>query len=159
MIFGYSPTLFWHGLYSLLYATTNTYYRIFDPDKASNMSQRNKHRGGPIPSLETKTIYRDTPQRSLIKALTYRITATSVMFIVFVIILRTSTQRDIYESMSTAGLISVVDFVLKLAIYYFHERIWSGIIWGKYWRRHYWVRRAWRKAYRNAHKKKPDIRS
>ena len=119
----------------------------------------NKHRLKPNPNLETKTIYRDTPQRSLIKALTYRITATGVMFIVFVILLRTSTQRDIYESMSTAGLISVIDFVLKLAIYYFHERIWSGIVWGKYWKRHYWVRRAWRKAYRNAHKEKPELKS
>lgn len=116
------------------------------------MTTGKKHRQNPNPNLETQTIYRDTPQRSLIKALTYRITATGATFIVFVILLRTSTQRDIYESMNDAGLISLIDFVLKLAIYYFHERIWSGIVWGKYWRRHYWVRRAWRRAYRNAHK-------
>ncbi len=116
------------------------------------MNPEKKHRRKPNPNLETQTIYRDTPQRSLIKALTYRVTATGATFIVFVILLRTSTQRDIYESMTDAGLISLIDFVLKLAIYYFHERIWSGIVWGKYWRRHYWVRRAWRKAYRNAHK-------
>lgn len=116
------------------------------------MIQGEKHRMKPNSNLETKTIYRDTPQRSLIKALTYRVAATGIMFIVFVILLRTSTKRNIYESISDAGIISVIDFVLKLAIYYFHERIWSGITWGKYWRRHYWVRRAWRKAYRNAHK-------
>lgn len=121
------------------------------------MSQSNKERGNPNSKIETRTLYRDTPQRSLIKALTYRITATGVMFIVFVIILHTSTKRDMYESISDAGIISVIDFVIKLAIYYFHERIWSGIIWGKYWRRHYWVRRAWRKAYRNAHKKKQGL--
>jgi uncharacterized membrane protein len=116
------------------------------------MSQISKKLKNTNPGLETKTIYRDTPQRSLIKALTYRIAATGVMFIVFFVILRTSTKRDSFESLSDAGIISVIDFVLKLAIYYFHERIWSGIYWGKYWKRHYWVRRAWRKAYRNAHK-------
>ena len=102
--------------------------------------------------IVTEKRFRDSPQRSLIKALTYRIAATGITFIVFVILLRTSTQRNLYESMSDAGIISVIDFVLKLAIYYFHERIWSGIFWGKYWRRHYWVRRAWRKAYRKAHR-------
>ena len=78
------------------------------------MIQGEKHRNKPNSNLETKTIYRDTPQRSLIKALTYRVAATGVMFIVFVILLRTSTKRNIYESISDAGIISVIDFVLKL---------------------------------------------
>lgn len=97
-------------------------------------------------------IYRDSPQRSLIKALTYRIAASSVMFIVFFIIFRSTTQRNMYESLSDASIISVIDFTVKLAIYYFHERIWSGIKWGKYWKRNYWTRRAWKRAYRKAHK-------
>jgi uncharacterized membrane protein len=98
-------------------------------------------------------IYRDSPQRSFIKALTYRVMASGVMFIVFLIIFRSTTTRTLYESIGDATIISVVDFTVKLAIYYFHERIWSGIKWGKYWRRNYWGRRAWKRAYRKAHKK------
>lgn len=99
-----------------------------------------------------ETTYRDSPQRSLIKALTYRVLASGVMFIVFFIIFRSTTQRTLNESLGDATLISIIDFTVKLAIYYFHERIWSGINWGKYWEKKYWARRAWKRAYRNAHK-------
>ncbi|GAB1403280.1 MAG: DUF2061 domain-containing protein [Lentimicrobiaceae bacterium] len=96
--------------------------------------------------------FRDSPQRSFIKALTYRIAASSVMFIVFFVIFHSTTKRNMYESLSDASIISVIDFTVKLAIYYFHERIWSGITWGKYWKRNYWARRAWKRAYRRAHR-------
>ncbi len=103
-------------------------------------------------SPESESIYRDSPQRSFIKALTYRLLASGVMFIVFFIIFRSATQRTLQQSLGDASLISVIDFILKLTIYYFHERLWSGINWGKYWKRNYWNRRAWRRAYRKAHK-------
>lgn len=99
-----------------------------------------------------ESFYRDSPQRSLIKALTYRVLASGVMFIVFFIIFRSTTKRTLNESLGDATLISIIDFTVKLAIYYFHERIWSGINWGKYWRKKFWARRAWKRAYRKAHK-------
>ena len=111
-----------------------------------------KSRMKQIREEETEKVFRDSPQRSLMKALTYRIAASGVMFFVFFIILRSTTPRDSFQSLSDAGIISVIDFVLKLVIYYFHERIWSGIKWGKYWKRHYWARKAWKRAYRDAHK-------
>jgi len=101
---------------------------------------------------QTQPIFRDSPQRSLIKALTYRVMASGVMFVVFFIIFRSTTKRTLNESLGDATLISIIDFTVKLAIYYFHERIWSGIIWGRYWKKNYWVRRAWKRAYRKAHK-------
>ena len=103
-------------------------------------------------NIDAETIFRDSPQRSFIKALTYRLLASGVMFVVFFIIFRSTTQRTLNESLGDASLISIIDFTVKLAIYYFHERIWSGINWGKYWRRNYWARRAWKRAYRKAHK-------
>ncbi len=101
---------------------------------------------------ENQPIFRDSPQRSFIKAITYRVLASGVMFIVFFIIFRSTTKRTLNESLGDATLISIIDFVIKLAIYYFHERIWSGIKWGKYWKKNYWARRAWKRAYRKAHK-------
>jgi uncharacterized membrane protein len=38
--------------------------------------------------------------------------------------------------------------VAKLILYYLHERLWTNIQWGKSWRR-----RAWRRKYRQMHKK------
>ncbi len=100
---------------------------------------------------EKEVIFRDSPQRSFIKAITYRVLASGVMFIVFFIIFRSTTKRTLNESLGDATLISAIDFFVKLAIYYFHERFWSGIKWGKYWKKNYWARRAWKQAYRKAH--------
>jgi uncharacterized membrane protein len=100
-------------------------------------------------TLETA---KDSPGRSLMKALTYRILASGVMFVIFFILLRSYTQRTFQESLGDASIISVIDFVAKLAIYYAHERIWTNIRWGKYWHKHYWDSRAWRRHYRKMHK-------
>lgn len=116
------------------------------------MNTTTKKNSVSLSNEKNEQIFRDSPQRSLIKALTYRVMASGVMFIVFFIIFRSTTQRTLNESLGDATLISVIDFTVKLIIYYFHERIWSGIVWGKYWKKNYWVRRAWKKAYRKAHK-------
>jgi uncharacterized membrane protein len=125
-----------------------TFMQIF----SSNMVIVKKPKSAETAESNTDTIFRDSPQRSFIKALTYRVMASGVMFIVFFIIFRSATKRSLNESLGDATLISIIDFVVKLAIYYFHERIWSGIKWGKYWKRNYWARKAWKKAYRKAHK-------
>jgi len=110
-----------------------------------------------VPNEDREVIFRDSPQRSFIKAITYRVLASGVMFIVFFVIFRSTTQRTLNESLGDATLISVIDFVVKLTIYYFHERFWSGIKWGKYWKKNYWARRAWKQAYRKAHRKSERI--
>ena len=103
-------------------------------------------------STEVETLFRDTPQRSLLKTITYRVFASSVMFIAVFIYSHEYQSLSLLESFGNAGFIAVAEFLIKLFIYYIHERIWSGIKWGKYWRRHYWARRAWKRAYRKAHK-------
>jgi uncharacterized membrane protein len=101
---------------------------------------------------EAETLFRDSPQRSLIKTITYRLFASGAMFLGVFLFSHQYQRESMTDSLSNAGVITVIEFVVKLVIYYFHERIWSGINWGKYWRRHYWARRAWRRAYRKAHK-------
>ncbi len=101
---------------------------------------------------EVETIFRDSPTRSLLKTITYRLFASAAMFVAVFIYSHEYQSLSFVESMGNAGFIAVIEFVIKLFIYYVHERIWSGIRWGKYWRRHYWARRAWKRAYRKAHK-------
>lgn len=103
-------------------------------------------------SPEIETIFRDSPQRSILKTITYRVFASGAMFVAVFIYSHEYQSLSLSESFGNAGLIAVVEFLIKLIIYYIHERIWSGINWGKYWRRHYWARRAWKKAYRKAHR-------
>ena len=98
------------------------------------------------------TEFRDSPGRSLIKTITYRIFASGAMFIGVFIFAREYQKLSMAESLSNASFIAFLEFVVKLVIYYIHERIWSGIKWGKYWKKHYWARLAWKKMYRKAHR-------
>ena len=101
---------------------------------------------------EVEVIFRDSPQRSIMKTITYRLFASGAMFVAIFIYSREYQSLSLAESIGNAGFIAIIEFGIKLVIYYIHERIWSGIKWGKYWRRHYWARRAWKRAYRKAHR-------
>jgi uncharacterized membrane protein len=101
---------------------------------------------------EAEVIFRDSPQRSIMKTITYRLFASGAMFVAIFIYSHEYQSLSLAESIGNAGFIAIIEFGIKLVIYYIHERIWSGIRWGKYWRRHYWARRAWKRAYRKAHR-------
>ncbi|PKP47373.1 MAG: hypothetical protein CVT94_11550 [Bacteroidetes bacterium HGW-Bacteroidetes-11] len=124
----------------------------FDTRNLKTMGLSVKSSNQPMDKIKTETLYRDSPQRSLIKTITYRLFASGAMFLGIFIFSHQYQRASLTDSLSNAGVITVLEFFVKLVIYYFHERIWSGINWGKYWKRHYWIRRAWRRAYRNAHK-------
>lgn len=63
-----------------------------------------------------------TKARSFIKSLTYRIFGTlSSWAVVYVI-----TGKG-----SLATLVAFWETVVKVAIYYVHERVWNGITWGR----------------------------
>jgi uncharacterized membrane protein len=63
-----------------------------------------------------------TKSRSLAKAFTWRATGTADTFIIGWII----TGKA-----STAGLIAGVEVLTKVTLYYFHERAWNKISWGR----------------------------
>ena len=63
-----------------------------------------------------------TKGRSFLKSLTYRIFGTlSSWAVVYVI-----TGKG-----SLATLVAFWETVVKVAIYYIHERVWNGISWGR----------------------------
>lgn len=64
----------------------------------------------------------DTKIRSWAKAISFRIIATiATVIIVFIIT----------GNLSLASVIGGMDMIIKLFLYYLHERAWGKIIWGK----------------------------
>lgn len=102
---------------------------------------------------ETETIVKDTPGRSIIKAISWRILASLTTFLITFIVFRRYTDKTFDETLETSFWVLFFDVIIKIVIYYFHERLWTNITWGKYMEKRYWERRAWRKLYRKMHKK------
>jgi uncharacterized membrane protein len=91
---------------------------------------------------------KESPLRSLLKAISWRIIASLTTFLISFVVFRSLTDKTVGETIETAGAITGVDFFAKLLFYYLHERMWTNINWGKSWRR-----MAWKRKYRAAHKK------
>ena len=61
-------------------------------------------------------------KRSLLKTITWRITASSDTFVIAWIIT---------GDWKMGGSIAGIEVITKMFFYYFHERIWNKIKWGK----------------------------
>ena len=61
-------------------------------------------------------------KRSIAKALTYRVLSVSLTFLISLVIT---------GKLSWATAIASAEALTKIALYYFHERIWSKVSWGK----------------------------
>lgn len=59
--------------------------------------------------------------RSLAKAISWRATGTVDTFIISFLVT---------GKVTIAGSIAGVELLTKVALYYFHERIWAAILWG-----------------------------
>jgi uncharacterized membrane protein len=60
--------------------------------------------------------------RSIIKAVSWRITASIDTFVI---------SFFVTGKVGLAGAIASVEFITKVALYYFHERAWLLIPWGR----------------------------
>ena len=63
---------------------------------------------------------RDSHPRSIAKALSWRIAGSLDTFVLSLIFTR---------NLQVAGSIAVMEMFTKMALYYFHERIWTAISW------------------------------
>ena len=68
-------------------------------------------------------IYSVSRKRSLLKSITWRIIASLDTFII---------AWFITGKLSWAGSIASLEILTKTFLYYFHERGWNYIFWGKY---------------------------
>lgn len=64
----------------------------------------------------------EKPIRSVVKALSWRVIGTLDTLIV---------SYFLTGQMSVAASIASVDFLTKMVLYFFHERIWNTVTWGK----------------------------
>ncbi len=99
-------------------------------------------------SKKPKRIKKDSPTRSILKAISWRVIASAATFIISYFVVKHSTNKSDTEVLQYATAIASVDVVAKLILYYLHERLWTNITWGKYW-----SRKAWKRKYRKMHRK------
>lgn len=102
-------------------------------------------------STEEKIVVKDTPGRSLAKAVSWRILASLTTFLITFVIFRQRISGPYKQILEASTLVLIFDVIIKIVIYYFHERLWTNISWGKYMKRRYWKQRAWKKMYRKMH--------
>jgi len=77
---------------------------------------------------------KDNPLRSISKAISWRIIASGATFVISYVIFKIYTDKEDNEIFQTASVITSADVVIKLILYYLHERVWTNITWGKYWK-------------------------
>lgn len=94
---------------------------------------------------------KESPGRSILKAISWRLIASGTTFLVTFIIFRRYSDKTFNEVLETASFVTAIEFSAKILLYYLHERLWTNIRWGKYWKRQYWARRRWRRLYRKMH--------
>lgn len=70
----------------------------------------------------SKDIISESPKRSIAKSISWRIVGTLDTIIISWIVTGT---------LSLAFSIGMVELVTKMILYFFHERIWNSINWGK----------------------------
>lgn len=70
----------------------------------------------------TKDKSSESPKRSIAKSVSWRIVGTMDTIIISWIVTGT---------LSVAFSIGLVELVTKMVLYFFHERIWNSIKWGK----------------------------
>lgn len=105
----------------------------------------------PAGKTQEQAILKDTPGRSIAKAISWRIIASLTTFLISFIIFRRYTDKTFDQVLETSFWVLFFDVIIKIVIYYLHERLWTNITWGKYMRRKYWKQRAWRKLYKKLH--------
>lgn len=82
-----------------------------------------------------RDIDKDSPTRSVLKAISWRFIASGSTFIISFTIFTQATETAFKEIVGAVSLITLVDIFAKLILYYLHERMWTNIVWGKYWKR------------------------
>jgi len=102
--------------------------------------------------IKSKYFKKDSPTRSILKAISWRVIASSATFVISYVVVKYSTNKTDTQILQFASAITSVDVVAKLILYYFHERLWTNIYWGKYW-----SKKVWRRKYRKMHQQLEKI--
>jgi len=72
--------------------------------------------------------YKDTHVRSITKAVSWRMAATTTTVVIVFMLTR---RLELSERLKLATAAGMLDIIAKLILYYLHERIWGAIGFGK----------------------------
>lgn len=64
----------------------------------------------------------ETPQRSLAKTISWRITGSTATFLI---------SYAVLGNINISGTIAVIQLTFNTLLYFVHERIWSRVKWGR----------------------------
>jgi len=64
----------------------------------------------------------ETSSRSLVKTISWRITGSTATFIISYAVLGNAT---------VSGTIAIIQLTFNTLLYFFHERLWNRIAWGR----------------------------
>jgi uncharacterized membrane protein len=64
----------------------------------------------------------DTKTRSIIKTISWRITGTLCTFLI---------SWAILDDIKTSSAIAIIQLTFNSIVFYFHERLWNIVRWGK----------------------------
>lgn len=64
----------------------------------------------------------DTPARSLVKTISWRITGSTATFLI---------SYAILGNVTVSGTIALIQLTFNTLLYFIHERVWNKIKWGQ----------------------------
>lgn len=64
----------------------------------------------------------DTPRRSLVKTISWRLTGSGATFLISYLIA---------GNFAVAGSIATIQLIFNTVLYFLHERVWNRILWGQ----------------------------
>lgn len=64
----------------------------------------------------------DTPGRSLVKTISWRITGSGATFLISYVVL---------GDVTVSGTIAAIQLTFNTLLYFLHERVWDKITWGR----------------------------
>jgi len=73
-----------------------------------------------------KKVVRDRPIKSIIKTITWRIIASATTFGLALFFFRSDA-----EAIQKATGIAIAESIIKMILYFFHERAWAQLRWGR----------------------------
>ena len=78
------------------------------------------------PTVRKQRVTRDRPIKSIVKAITWRLIASATTFGLAYLFF----HKDPYAAQKATG-IAVAEAFIKMMLYFFHERLWERVRWGR----------------------------
>ncbi len=78
------------------------------------------------PTVRKQRVTRDRPIKSIVKAITWRLIASATTFGLAYLFF----HKDPYAAQKATG-IAIAEAFIKMLLYFFHERLWERIRWGR----------------------------